>query len=149
MVETVAKHFSAKDDLLLVEVDAARFGEALRWEVSRGGEPGYRLLPAQHLHRLQDQWTTEVAIHSTWSSDLYTILHNGEGRDAVRLTLVENPLMRWMWLGGWVIIAGTLIRLWPARIQTKAGRQTPTHPIQQRDPRPRRKQRRELANART
>ena len=38
VVETVAKHFSGQDDLLLVEVDPERCGQALRWEVSRGGE---------------------------------------------------------------------------------------------------------------
>jgi uncharacterized protein (DUF952 family) len=36
-VETAAKHFSGQGDLLLVAVDAAALGEALRWEVSRGG----------------------------------------------------------------------------------------------------------------
>lgn len=89
-------------------------------KITRDGEKPFYLLPAQHLHRLQDQWTTEVAVRSTWSGDFYTILHAGEGRDAVRLTLVENPLMRWMWFGGWVIAAGTLIRLWPShRRETK------------------------------
>lgn len=35
--ETAAKHFAGQQDLLLVAVDAEPFGEALRWEVSRGG----------------------------------------------------------------------------------------------------------------
>jgi uncharacterized protein (DUF952 family) len=35
--ETAAKHFAGQGDLLLVAVDAAALGEALRWEVSRGG----------------------------------------------------------------------------------------------------------------
>ena len=34
---TVAKYFSGRDDLLLVEVDPARLGEALKHEPSRGG----------------------------------------------------------------------------------------------------------------
>lgn len=38
VVETVAKHFAGQDDLLLVEADATRLGETLKWEVSRGGE---------------------------------------------------------------------------------------------------------------
>lgn len=36
-VETAAKHFAGQADLVLVAVDAARLGEALRWEPSRGG----------------------------------------------------------------------------------------------------------------
>lgn len=35
--ETARRHFQEKDDLLIVAVDAGLLGEALRWEVSRGG----------------------------------------------------------------------------------------------------------------
>lgn len=35
--ETAAKHFSGQAGLLLVAVDAATLGDALRWEPSRGG----------------------------------------------------------------------------------------------------------------
>ena len=44
-------------------------------EVARRGQHVCTLFPARHFHRQQNQWTTEVAIHSTWSRDLYTILH--------------------------------------------------------------------------
>lgn len=35
--ETAAKHFAGQADLLLVAVDPAKLGDALRWEPSRGG----------------------------------------------------------------------------------------------------------------
>ncbi|ORE93843.1 DUF952 domain-containing protein [Aurantimonas sp. 22II-16-19i] len=35
--ETAARHFSGQSDLLLVAVDPAPLGEALRYETSRGG----------------------------------------------------------------------------------------------------------------
>ena len=35
--ETAAKHFAGQDDLLLVAIDGDTLGEALRYEVSRGG----------------------------------------------------------------------------------------------------------------
>jgi len=34
---TADRHFAGQHDLLLVAVDGAALGEALRWEVSRGG----------------------------------------------------------------------------------------------------------------
>jgi uncharacterized protein (DUF952 family) len=43
--ETAAKHFAGQDDLLLIAVDEARLGAALKWEPSRGGA----LFP--HLYR--------------------------------------------------------------------------------------------------
>jgi cytochrome c-type biogenesis protein CcmF len=80
----------------------------------------YRLRPARHFHLLQEQWTTEVDIGSSWSGDLYTILNNGEGGAAVSLTLVEMPLMRWLWLGGGVSGIGVIASLWPARRKKRA-----------------------------
>lgn len=35
--ETAARHFDGQGDLVLVAVDAAALGDALRWEPSRGG----------------------------------------------------------------------------------------------------------------
>jgi uncharacterized protein (DUF952 family) len=35
--ETAAKYFAGQADLVLIAVDGAAFGDALRWEVSRGG----------------------------------------------------------------------------------------------------------------
>lgn len=35
--ETAAKHFSGQDDLLLAAFESSGFGDALKWEPSRGG----------------------------------------------------------------------------------------------------------------
>lgn len=43
--ETAAKHFAGVEGLMLVAVEAERLGDALKWEVSRGGA----LFP--HLYR--------------------------------------------------------------------------------------------------
>ena len=97
-------------------------------EVTADGESPYTLLPAQEFHLLQNEWSTEVAIHSTWSSDFYTILHSGQGQDQVQLTLVENPLMRWMWLAGWLILGSAVPWFWPTRkrsVSAKCGTALP------------------------
>lgn len=36
---TLARHFAGQADLLLIALEAAELGDALRWEVSRGGQP--------------------------------------------------------------------------------------------------------------
>jgi uncharacterized protein (DUF952 family) len=36
--ETAARHFAGAADLMLIAVDAAALGGALKWEVSRGGD---------------------------------------------------------------------------------------------------------------
>jgi uncharacterized protein (DUF952 family) len=45
VAETAARHFATESDLVLVAVDPAKLGDALRWEASRGGA----LFP--HLYR--------------------------------------------------------------------------------------------------
>jgi cytochrome c biogenesis factor len=84
-------------------------------EITAGDGSTVKLRPAQHYHRLQEQWTTEVAIQSTWLFDFYTILHSGEPDGPLYMTLVENPLMRWIWVGGGIMVLGAGIRLWPSR----------------------------------
>jgi uncharacterized protein (DUF952 family) len=56
--ETAAKHFAKQDKLLLVAVDAKGLGDALKWEVSRGGA----LFP--HLY------TPLTLSHVLWVKDL-------------------------------------------------------------------------------
>jgi cytochrome c-type biogenesis protein CcmF len=103
-------------------------------EVAREGGTPITLRPARHLHLLQDEWTTEVAIHSTWSGDFYTILHAGLGDGQVSLTLVNNPMIRWIWVGGALSAASTLVTLVPARrrrvrVNSFAKPLTGAHPI--------------------
>ena len=84
-------------------------------EVCRDGGAPFTLLPAQHLHRVQNQWAGKVAIHATWTADFYVILHGSEGPDGIALTCIENPAMRWLWLSGWIAAVGAAIGLWPAQ----------------------------------
>jgi len=37
VAETATRHFAGQDDLLLIAVEAASLGAALKWETSRGG----------------------------------------------------------------------------------------------------------------
>ena len=51
VAETAAKHFRGQSGLVLIAFDPADFGEALKWEPSRGGQ----LFP--HLYdRLDPRW---------------------------------------------------------------------------------------------
>ncbi len=36
--ETIRKHFAGQTELVIAEVDLALLGDAVKWEVSRGGE---------------------------------------------------------------------------------------------------------------
>jgi cytochrome c-type biogenesis protein CcmF len=89
-------------------------------EVARDGAAPVELRPARHLHVLQNQWTTEVAIESTWSGDFYTALDAGLGDGRIVLTLIDNPMIRWIWTGGIVVTCGAVASLWPLRLSPGA-----------------------------
>jgi cytochrome c-type biogenesis protein CcmF len=90
--------------------------------VSRGDDDPVVLRPARHLHLLQNEWTTEVAIDSTWGGDFYTVLNAGLGEGRVALTLVDNPAMRWIWVGGLISLLGAMAAMWPSRRRKRPAR---------------------------
>jgi cytochrome c-type biogenesis protein CcmF len=62
----------------------------------------------------QDQPSSVVAIDSTWKRDLYMNLA-GWDQDGhnVALEVIVNPLVAWLWIGGWLLAIGALICLTP------------------------------------
>ncbi len=83
-------------------------------QIARDDSAPVELRPARHLHLLQNIWTTEVAIDSTWRGDFYTVLHAGLGDGRVVITLVDNPMIGWIWGGGAVAVAAAIVAMWPA-----------------------------------
>ncbi|MEX2115157.1 MAG: cytochrome c-type biogenesis CcmF C-terminal domain-containing protein, partial [Pirellulales bacterium] len=82
-------------------------------QIARDGSAPVELRPARHLHLLQNDWTTEVAIDSTWRGDFYTVLHAGLGDGRVVVTLVDNPMIGWIWVGGAVATVAAIVAMWP------------------------------------
>jgi len=64
--ETAARHFAGQRDLLLVAVESAALGDALRWEPSRGGDlfPHlYGPLPLSAVRRVSDVEVDDAGRH--------------------------------------------------------------------------------------
>ncbi|HUB27430.1 MAG TPA: cytochrome c-type biogenesis CcmF C-terminal domain-containing protein [Tepidisphaeraceae bacterium] len=87
-------------------------------------EPDGGIVTLQPQRRFFDKWDDQpnsvVAIHSTWTRDLYVTLAGwDETGKNVAIEAIENPLVCWIWVGGIVLIAGGFIcilpRLEPAR----------------------------------
>ena len=61
-----------------------------------------------------EQPTTEVAIYSNLTEDLYLVFGGAttDGSKAI-LQLFYNPLTMWVWIGAWILALGTIIALLP------------------------------------
>jgi uncharacterized protein (DUF952 family) len=58
--ETAARHFAGQADLLIVAVETAALGDALRWEPSRGGALFPHLYAPLALHAVR--WTADLPL---------------------------------------------------------------------------------------
>jgi len=88
--------------------------------VEKDGRPIATLLPEKRLYKTSQQPTSEVAIRSRMTEDLYAVLGavNPDGRAVIQVFV--NPLVNWIWLGGLIMVLGTLIALLPNRVPAPA-----------------------------
>jgi len=84
-------------------------------EVSRHGRWLTTLYPEKRFYFAQNQPTTEVALRTSLFDDLYVILAGFEPSGVATFKVFVNPLVLWLWIGGLVIVTGTIIALWPER----------------------------------
>lgn len=77
-----------------------------------GGAPR-RVRPERRFYpQGQEQVTTEVAIWSRPFEDFYAILDAFQpATGTADLTLIINPMILWLWIGGGVMVFGTLVSL--------------------------------------
>lgn len=77
-----------------------------------GGTP-YRVRPERRFYPSgQEQTTSEVAIWSRMFEDFYAILEAFDPATGNSdITLIVNPMLLWIWIGGGVMVFGTLIAL--------------------------------------
>ena len=98
--------YPGPDDLLITEatVDVYQDGQLVR-----------TLTPRTELYTRTGQPMTIPKAHSTISEDFYVLLINWEETSATQATfrIYLNPLINWVWAGGLIFVAGTLIAAWP------------------------------------
>ena len=58
---------------------------------------------------------SEIDIHSTMNLDIYSIFSAIDANGTAFLKIMINPLVKWVWIGGYVLVLGTMIALWPRK----------------------------------
>ncbi|HVS87202.1 MAG TPA: heme lyase CcmF/NrfE family subunit [Candidatus Acidoferrum sp.] len=90
--------------------------ERLIVEVLQDNKPRMMLYPERRFFQTSEQSGTMVAIYSTLREDLY-VVYAGQSPET-QLPVVHaylNPLVKFIWLGGVVVVLGTLVALLPNR----------------------------------
>jgi len=83
--------------------------------VSRNGKFLGSVRPERVKYPTHPQPATEPAIYSSYKEDLYVILSGWEEDGTATFKILINPLVKWLWIGGYVLIFGTIFALWPGK----------------------------------
>jgi len=88
--------------------------------VWKGGKQIDTLYPERRFYKASQQTSTMPRVRSTPREDLYLVyegLNQDTGRPIIKAHL--NPLVMWIWVGVWIMIAGTLLALVPNAVPVR------------------------------
>ncbi|MCL5288875.1 MAG: heme lyase CcmF/NrfE family subunit [Acidobacteria bacterium] len=90
-------------------------------EVLKNGQPLITLFPEKRFFPSNEMSGTMVAIYSTLKEDLYVVYagRSPENNQPIIHAYV-NPLVKWIWLGGLIVVLGTGLALVPNRLPVLA-----------------------------
>lgn len=83
--------------------------------VSKNGKELGELYPRRDFYYDSQQPMTIPGVRSTLEDDLYVILVNWEQISSLGATfkVFHNPLINWLWIGGILLVIGSLFAAWP------------------------------------
>jgi cytochrome c-type biogenesis protein CcmF len=120
---TLGQYQLQHDGLYEAQADDGRTMIIARTTVYRDGKIVAHVRPRRDIFFVQDPQTgqmtpsTNMSIpgaYRTLAGDFYVRIEHWEG-NAVTFRAYWNPLINFVWLGGLILIAGTLVALWPSR----------------------------------
>jgi cytochrome c-type biogenesis protein CcmF len=88
--------------------------------VSRGGRPVTVLTPQKRHYWVQQTDNSQAAISVNWSRDLFVAMGNPLGDGAWSMRIQYKPLVRYIWLGAFVMALGGFIAATDRRYRVQA-----------------------------
>ena len=89
-------------------------------EVRDGGEFIGIVRPQKRQYLVQKSWMTEAGIHPTWNKDLFVALGDQIGDGIWSVRIQYKPLIRFIWIGAFIMAMGGLITVTDRRYRTAA-----------------------------
>ena len=85
--------------------------------VNKDGSYVGELYPRREYYYEAQQPITIAGVRSTFEDDLKVLLVDWQPLSTAGATfkVYHNPLVKWLWLGAWVFVFGTLVAAWPDR----------------------------------
>lgn len=94
-------------------------------QVARNGRAWTEMEPGKRfLEGFEDQPVSDIGIRYGLVEDLYIVLTGWDAQSATFFVFV-NPLVSWIWIGGFVLVLGGLIAWWPERAPERVTARSP------------------------
>jgi cytochrome c-type biogenesis protein CcmF len=89
-------------------------------DVFRGGKQIATMFPERRFFKASQQTSTIVANRSSMKEDLY-LVYEGQNQDTGRPIIKAhlNPLVMWIWVGAWILVAGTVVAMIPNSVPVR------------------------------
>ena len=104
---------------MVVEATSKKTRVIAQVGVYKNGERVWVGRPEKEFYKEQNQPVSEVDVLSTWKEDIYLILADFSEDESATIKAYINPMVSWLWTGGWVIAFGTVICMWPDRLEQR------------------------------
>ena len=103
------------------EVNRIEFDGVINaYSLDSGKQVGTLIAKRNIYDKAPDMPTSEVGLHMSPLEDIYVVLNGWDnGGASATFTIYVNPLTMWMWVGGIVLVIGTLIAAWPHPVRRR------------------------------
>jgi cytochrome c-type biogenesis protein CcmF len=103
-------------------IPAQHYGGAVaRLALYRSDEPLAVMAPEKRVYWMEQQPSSIPSVYSTLREDLYVILTAIESDGSATVKVYRNPLVNWIWIGAVVFVFGTVLVMWPRRLERRRG----------------------------
>jgi cytochrome c-type biogenesis protein CcmF len=83
------------------------------FSIKKNGKDMGAAAPQKRFYAASDQRSSEVAIKSSLKEDLYVVFDGIDEDQRASVQVYVNPLVAWVWIGGVVLVLGTILALLP------------------------------------
>ena len=114
---TLDEYVMTYESLAIFDASGGRNVARAVISVEKNGQPVGELYPRRDFYYDSQQPMTIPGVRSTLEDDFYIILVDWLpiSSEGATFKVYHNPLVKWMWLGAWVFIIGTLVAAWPKK----------------------------------
>ena len=107
------------EKLVAVEATSVKTRVIAQIGVFRDNQRVWTGRPEKEYYKGQNQPVSEVDVRSTIVEDIYLILADFREDESATIKVYLNPMVSWLWTGGWVIAFGTMVCMWPDRLEQR------------------------------